>query len=1565
MKANWFRLFGLLVIISMLVSPLSWQDGVAGVRGSERVLATYQELNRERGIESKVFGVSETGLYIVRLGDPGLASYTGGIVGLVATSPDATGARKLDSSSPSAVAYTNYLSQRQNQLSVSMEQTLGRSVEVAFNYVGVLNAVAVRMSHEEAERIAALPEVVAVYGDTLREIETDVGPVLIGAPAIWNGETYSSVATRGEGMVIGVIDSGINSAHPSFAATDEDGYTHTNPYGIGVYLGWCATNPGFCNSKLIAAYGLNPVGGSPEDTDGHGSHTASTAGGNAHTASFNVGPTSYDIPIQGVAPRANIVAYKVCNPDCPGTASIAAINSAILNDDVDVINYSISGSDDPWNDPVDLAFLDASNAGIFVSASAGNSGPLPSTIAKTGPWNAAVGASTHNRAIIQPVDVTAPTTPPDLLGLPAVPGEGTSILVDITSGIRYDPSNDTGCTAFTSGTFTGTLALVQRGGCTFQVKVTNAVNAGATGVMVFNNVGGPPISMGGLTGTPPAFMLDQSSGLALRDYILANPTSTSVRINAATALVNVDEWEDIVGGFSSRGPSQFELLKPDYIAPGVNILAAVAAGATPAQYGFYQGTSMSSPHGAGAAALMMALHPTWSPAEIKSAMATTAVDGLLKEDGVTPADPFDVGSGRLDLSLASSVGLVFDETGANYVAANPDIGGDPKTLNQPSVVNYNCVGTCTWNRSVKNVLSSSATYTISAIGPVGLDITVTPSVFTIAPGATQVLEITADVSGLPTDQFAFGSVVMESNVVGVADTKIPVIIRPASANVPGAVSIETMFRSGSTELSGLVSGDEITDLTVEVGGLFAADMISDEISQDPSNGNPYNDDGGTFVTTVNVLEGALRLIAEITQSEAPDLDLYVGTGVTPSSATEVCSSEGSSWNEVCIIDNPTAGIWWVLVQSWQGSTNQPDLVKLATAVIIDSDEGNMEIDGPQAIAAGAEFDVTLSWDEPVMVAAEKWYGFFTLGTDAAHPGNIGLVYVDLLYTGAPSASIDASIEKNLTPNTIATAKLNITNNGDIPLTWDIYEETNTNSPVTALPTVEESVPDIQILGLADESLTSAPLAAAQATDSEVLWEQLVNGSSGIVSDFFIGSDAGAYSASDFVLVDYATIEYIFAAGFDNTNTLSAQPAINWAIYADNNGIPAGHPEDGTGMASTLWSYSAAPDDVGVDITGDNIGLDLVAAGEELYLPPGVYWLTVYPSYNVTGAGGARWNWFQAAQVGEQTKLISPVIFGIGSWTSLGSLGVTFTDTAFRIEGTPGRLCNPGDIPWLSLPETSGEVAVGETSLVDVVFDTTGLSFGVHTAELCIITNDPLIPNHFVDVELTISPATYLQVAHLAPFAEDASVTIELNGEPVLIDFTFGDSTEYIALPSGDYNVAVFPTGSSVAAIEATVTLLADTYYTAIAVGDGDNQELDLILLEDDLAAPAAGKFHLRLGHLAPFATGTATADIRLQDGTPVLLNVDFTEVTIFTPFDAGTIDLKITTPGGATTLIDPLPVTFSAGEIISVLASGDGFNQDLGVYALPAGEVGSFLPLYVEPEEIFLYLPFMATSFAP
>ena len=1209
--------------------------------------------------EKSVYGVSETGLYIIRFDQPSLASYSGGIAGLRATSPQATGERRLNANSPASRAYVQHLTDLQNRFAADLNRRLSRSVSVVHHYVGALNGMAVTASHEEALQIAAMPGVAAVYADTLRELTTDVGPLLISAPSVWNGNTGSGVATRGEGIIIGVLDTGINSQHPSFAAADGDGYIHTNPYGAGIYKGWCATNPGFCNEKMVGAYTFHPNGGSPEDTNGHGSHTAGTAGGNAHIATFDVGNETYNLPMQGVAPRANIVAYKVCDPGCPGTASVAAINSAILNDDVDVINYSISGNDFPWNDPVDLAFLDASNAGIYVAASAGNSGPGPSTVAKTGPWNAATAASTHNRAIGQTLDVTSQSAPVELQGLFVVPAEGTSIVDDIVSGIRYDATNNLGCDPFAPGTFTDHLALIQRGGCTFPIKATNARNAGATGVVLFQSVGGPPITAGG-NPLPPLVMMDLASGIALRDHIIANPTDTTVRINAGTTLAYVDEWEDIVAGFSSRGPSQYEILKPDFIAPGVNILAAVeAASGDPIQYGFLQGTSMSSPHGAGAAALIMALHPTWSPAEVRSALATTAVNGLFKEDGLTPADPFDLGSGRLDLSLASTVGLVFDETGANYAAADPAIGGDPKTLNQPSVVSYNCAGACTWTRTVTSTLPVSADYSAAFSGPAGMNATVTPSAFTIPAGGTQVLTIEADVSALPLGDFAFGGLTLSTaanwpdqsgrRAVSVADTNIPVVVIP-------------------------VLGQSL--ITVDPDQLSASQASGTQTTQTLSIGN----------------------------------------------------------------------------------------------------------------VGGADLDWSFS---------------------------------------------DATIE-----TTVA------------------------------------------------------------------VWDQPVNGTSGIVSDFFIGSNAGAYAASDFVLSEMTDIAYIFAAGFDNSNALSAQPAINWAIYADNGGVPAGHPEDGTSMASALWAYTAPVNGPGVDITDNDISLDLITASEALSLDAGTYWLTVYPSYNVTGPGGARWNWNQAAQVGAQTHLVSPGIFGVADWTSLSALGVTFTDTAFRIEAALVIACeHPDDLTWLSAAPTLGTTPPGGTTSVEITFDSTGLTPGDYSAVLCVTSNDPGNPMIEVPVtlevilpgELMLSPAA-IDFAAVQIGQSETSEVVVTNGAATgaqgLTIASIGLSgSPSFAVTGGSCSagMTLVPQGAGCTieiSFEPTAT---GNFAAALTVTTSDPQSAQTALSGQGTPAPA----DVILGDLVQTYTGSALTPAVSTD--PAGLNVVVTyDGSTAAPTNAGSYALVAT-----------------------------------------------------------------------
>ena len=202
---------------------------------------------------------------------------------------------------------------------------------------------------------------------------------------------------------------------------------------------------------------------------------------------------------------------------------------------------------------------------------------------------------------------------------------------------------------------------------------------------------------------------------------------------------------------------------------------------------------------------------------------------------------------------------------------------------------------------------------------------------------------------------------------------------------------------------------------------------------------------------------------------------------------------------------------------------------------------------------------------------------------------------------------------------------------------------------------------------------------------------------------------------------------------------------------------------------------------------------------------------------------------------------------------------------------------------------------------------------------------------FLPLETPIDPnAARLYVAHLAPFAADegTSVTVKLNGDVALEEFVYGASTGYLEVPAGEYLVEILPTGTDVVAISGEVELEAGVDYTAIAIGDGANQDLALLPLGDDNSAPADGNFRLRLGHLAPFADtleGTK-ADIRLQDGTVVVDDVLFGQSTVI-ELPAGEYDLKVTTPDGQVTLIDPKPVSFEAGDVVSAFATGEGYQS--------------------------------------
>ncbi len=718
----------------------------------------------------EVAGAVGPAQYIVQFQDAPLASYRGGVAGLAATSPAATNAPKLEASSPASRAYRAYLAEQRSAAVEQISQTIGRSdLTILHVYDVAYNGLAVELTPEEAAAAADLPLVKRVVRSFDRYPLTDITPDFVNASGIWDGSNVPEGmdGVLGEGMVVGIIDTGINMSHPSFAATDGDGYEHTNPRAE--YFGWCDPghpnyNPALnCNDKLIGVYAYASSGMNPIDADGHGSHVASTAAGNV----------LYDIEyddvtfgrISGIAPRANIISYRVCLSSCALTAILAGIDDA-TEDAVDVINYSIGGGpSDPWSDPDSEAFLNARDAGVFVAAAAGNEGPGAGTVSSpaNAPWLTSVANTTISRIIANTLDVTGPEpVPTELQGIAAVRGtESPEITTDIEAGIVFagdiDAGNVLGCNAFPADAFADSIALIQRGTCPFSDKINNADDAGAVAVIIYNNAGGPPIVMS-MPGTSlHAVFVTDVDGMAIRDWVQAE-TDPTVRINAGTASISNPDWADIMANLSSRGPNvNPDWIKPDIGAPGTNILAAFAGAAD--NYGMISGTSMASPHVAGAATLLRQLYPSWTPAEIQSALMMTSLSGVVvKEDAATPSDPFDVGAGRLDLTNAALVGLVLDETTANFEAADPALGGDPTTLNLASLADSSCLDVCSWMRTFTSVAQEQITYVASVDAPAGMMLTVDPASFAIDPGASQTLTITADVTALPNDVWAFAEI---------------------------------------------------------------------------------------------------------------------------------------------------------------------------------------------------------------------------------------------------------------------------------------------------------------------------------------------------------------------------------------------------------------------------------------------------------------------------------------------------------------------------------------------------------------------------------------------------------------------------------------------------------------------------------------------------------------------------------------------------------------------------------------------------------------------------------------
>lgn len=742
-----------------------------------------------------------TDVYIVKMYDLPVARYDGRISSYAATR-DALRHRAgvMSPANVNTAPVTQYRQYLKSRQSAALSAVPSIKTPIRHQFTDSINAFSIKLTQKQAAALAQLPQVAYVQRSQLRPLLTDRGPEFIGAKTVWDGGSSSGVPYQGEGEVVGMLDTGINTDHPSFAATGDDGYTVTDPLGSGHYLGDCATGASTCNDKLIGVWswpvitdtyqGIRPASG--EDYNGHGSHTASTAAGdvvyNAPLVGSVLGdghgtPTGFTFDrVSGVAPHANIIAYQVCLPvaGCPDEAVLLAVDQAIA-DGVDVINFSIGGGERyPWTDPLALAFLSARAAGISVAVAAGNAGPNFYTLSNSAPWYLSVAASTDDRVLDIPQKVLtltgdAGTTVPDFASASYTTYGGISAAGITGSLVNAADFGDELCAnPFPPGTFDATQIVVCKRGTNARLAKATNVQAGGAGGFVLVNAGYPDDQDDQTNDVYPlpGIQLHSWDGQALLAWMADGGAVHDATISATTITRSLDPaMGDTLADFSSRGPSStFEgSLAPGISAPGVGIFAAYADehpfntdAALSRDWAIESGTSMASPHVAGSMALVRQAHPDWTAAEVQSALQMTASQtvtyGGNSYTTPKPAGIYRAGSGRVDVLAAVNSGLVMDETAPDFEFADPNNGGDVQQLNLPQLVDSHCRDVCSWVRTV--TATRDGTWTVgvgpweydrwtTGLGEIsqnGIKFEAYPSTFTLHAGESKSILLRADLT---------------------------------------------------------------------------------------------------------------------------------------------------------------------------------------------------------------------------------------------------------------------------------------------------------------------------------------------------------------------------------------------------------------------------------------------------------------------------------------------------------------------------------------------------------------------------------------------------------------------------------------------------------------------------------------------------------------------------------------------------------------------------------------------------------------------------------------------------
>lgn len=989
------------------------------------------------------------GAWIIELESPPVTEFRGGEAhaiqsasplpakSMAATAPEVTGAARLDVASPEVRAYAGYLDgERESVLAMAANQ-LGRDIEPDHVYRYLFNGFAVSgLSRAEAARLAAVPGVRSVTRETIHYPLNDAGHLWIGADRFWAGAGFTG-ANRGEGMVLGVVDTGINWESPAFQQFNNvDGHIIAHPRP-GFPGGLCIDPEVACNNKLIGVYDFSGGDTKGRDRDGHGSHVSSSAAGNRWNfdANFGAGEDLF-FATSGVAPRASLIAYKACrdldpdDPDdnggCTESALLAALDQ-VLEDGVDVLNYSLgttSGEppspwrnfDDPARNRVPKAMLNLRAAGIVVVTSGGNGGPGPASMSSpaNAPWVLSVGNVSHDRVFTNNLVETTggPFALGEILGLGITGGVGPADIVHAADfgnalcgtgepELASTCEENTGATnPFAPGTFDGKIVVCDRGEYGRVEKGFNVMEAGAVGYILANTAeSGESIQSD--RHCLPGTHVGAFDGDRLRDW-LASGSNHRGRLTGFQRQVSED-----FGGFlaasSSRGPNVEVpgVMKPNVVAPGTNILGAGAGVPEPDPNALLiiSGTSMASPHAAGAALLLRKARPEWSVDAIISALETTArPDAVLGLDG-SAAQITGRGAGGIRVDDAVRIGLFLPVTNQQFIDANPATGGDPGALNLPGMVDENCVVSCTFTRRVRAL--SPGSWSVTTEGE--LDIEVEPGAFTLASGQEQVLTVTVRPGAVPIGAWGHGSVVLDPGSGSFIAQRLPVgaFISEGALPADSVIAAERNRGQASLLIDDLAPMPEAVFRT---SALVLPERTSNVLPQDPDRDDPFSGDGGTFTILVDVPADALMLYAETLASTALDVDLFVGrddNGNGQADPDELrCQGISPDELEKCVIDKPESGSWWILVQNWLSSSpGALDEVTVDMAVLTADDEPSFVASGP-GFHPGGPLTLPVYWDQPAMRQAERWLGALGVSTRPDFLANVGVIPVEITRNSA-------------------------------------------------------------------------------------------------------------------------------------------------------------------------------------------------------------------------------------------------------------------------------------------------------------------------------------------------------------------------------------------------------------------------------------------------------------------------------------------------------------------------------------------------------------------------------------